>query len=118
MWWRSLKGIIFNGIADYYEYDITFNAGDNGVLVGVDDEYSVTYEYLLAGTSLADYVPNVQANNGFEFVGYRLEGDIKVYTIEEVKAMTIESDMIFTAVYNPQLTQVIIVDTSTKNKSK
>ena len=83
---------------DKTTHTITFNAGTNGSFTNTSDP--LIRQVVIEGLSVTG-VPAVTANSRYRFDGWKLEGDTtgKVYTADEVKAMSVTADKTFTASY-------------------
>lgn len=82
-------------------YNVTFSAGDHGTLTG---ETALT----LPVGDMVGSVPGVQADAGYTFAGWQLDG--KLYSDEEVQAMEMPAqDLSFVAVFDP-ITLSLTVD--------
>lgn len=83
---------------DKTTHTVTFNAGTNGSFTNTSDP--LIRQVVIEGLSVTG-VPAVTANSRYRFDGWKLEGDTtgKVYTADEVKAMSVTADKTFTASY-------------------
>lgn len=83
---------------DKTTHTVTFNAGTNGSFTNTSDP--LINQMVIEGLSVTG-VPAVTANSRYRFDGWKLEGDTtgKVYTADEVKAMSVTADKTFTASY-------------------
>ena len=83
---------------DKTTHTVTFNAGTNGSFANTSDP--LIRQVVIEGLSVTG-VPAVTANSRYRFDGWKLEGDTtgKVYTADEVKAMSVTADKTFTASY-------------------
>ncbi len=83
---------------DKTTHTVTFNAGTNGSFANTSDP--LIRQVVIEGLSVTG-VPAVTANSGYRFDGWKLEGDTtgKVYTADEVRAMSVTADKTFTASY-------------------
>lgn len=79
------------GPSEVFAYTVTFDAGENGTLVGL-----ASHE-INKGTSLTT-LPSVVANEGYTFTGWKA-GDV-TYSVDEVKALVFTEDTKFAAVYS------------------
>ena len=83
---------------DKTTHTVTFNAGTNGSFANTSDP--LIRQVVIEGLSVTG-VPAVTANSRYRFDGWKLAGDTtgKVYTADEVKAMSVTADKTFTASY-------------------
>lgn len=83
---------------DKTTHTVTFNAGTNGSFTNTSDP--LIRQVVIEGLSVTG-VPAVTANSRYRFDGWKLAGDTtgKVYTADEVKAMSVTADKTFTASY-------------------
>ena len=98
---------------DKTTHTVTFNAGTNGSFANTSDP--LIRQVVIEGLSVTG-VPAVTANSGYRFDGWKLEGDTtgKVYTADEVRAMSVTADKTFTASYTYVWVPPVINNRSTE----
>ena len=72
---------------------VTFDPGDHGTLSG-----TTSYEVAKDGT--VPDVPTVAAHSGWQFVNWKADSGV-CYTTDQIRALLIDSDITFTAQYQP-----------------
>ncbi|MDH6367499.1 MULTISPECIES: leucine-rich repeat protein [Breznakia] len=81
------------------DYQVVFEKGDSGILVGDDNKEAVTIDERVLFNTSVSYVPVVKPNERYKFVGWLLKGTEDVYSSEKVKQMLITEDVTFIAQY-------------------
>ena len=81
------------------EYEVTFEEGNGGTFTTPNDPLA---NRIIQEDATIDEVPEITANHGFIFRGWKKEGDAAdtIYTVDEVKALQITAVTKFTAAYD------------------